>query len=83
MSADKASDGPLAGIKVIDVGILVQGPQAAALLCDMGADVIKVELPGIGDQARYIFLGSDDFRSAYFNACNRGKRGLTLNLSHP
>ena len=83
MSADKASDGPLAGIKVIDVGILVQGPQAAALLCDMGADVIKVELPGIGDQARYIFLGQDDFRSAYFNACNRGKRGLTLNLSQP
>ena len=83
MSTDKASDGPLAGIKVIDVGILVQGPQAAALLCDMGAEVIKVELPGIGDQARYILLGPDDFRSAYFNACNRGKRGLSLNLRQP
>ena len=71
------------GIRVIDVGILVQGPQAAALLCDMGAEVIKVELPGVGDQARYIVLGQDDFRSAYFNACNRGKRGLSLNLSHP
>lgn len=83
MSADKAVDGPLAGIKVIDVGILVQGPQAAALLCDMGAEVIKVELPNVGDQARYIVLGPDDFRSAYFNACNRGKRGLSLDLSHP
>ena len=83
MSGEKATDGPLAGIKVIDVGILVQGPQAAALLCDMGAEVIKVELPGVGDQARYIVLGPDDFRSAYFNACNRGKRGLSLNLSHP
>ena len=83
MNAKKALDGSLAGIKVIDVGILVQGPQAAALLCDMGAEVIKVELPGVGDQARYIVLGQDDFRSAYFNACNRGKRGLSLNLSHP
>ena len=80
---EKPAEGPLAGIKVIDVGILVQGPQAAALLCDMGADVIKVELPKIGDQARYILLGPDDFRSAYFNACNRGKRGLTLDLGQP
>ncbi|MCY4095396.1 MAG: CoA transferase [Gammaproteobacteria bacterium] len=83
MSADHGTDGPLAGIKVVDVGILVQGPQAAALLCDMGAEVIKVELPNVGDQARYIVLGPDDFRSAYFNACNRGKRGLSLDLSHP
>lgn len=83
MSTDNPTDGPLAGVKVIDVGILVQGPQAAALLCDMGAEVIKVELPGIGDQARYIFLSHEDHRSAYFNACNRGKRGLSLSLSQP
>lgn len=83
MSAEVSTEGPLSGIKVIDVGILVQGPQAAALLCDMGAEVIKVELPGVGDQARYIVIGQDDFRSAYFNACNRGKRGLSLNLSDP
>ena len=81
MSSNQAVPGPLAGIKVIDIGILVQGPQAAALLCDMGAEVIKVELPGVGDQARYILIGPEDFRSAYFNACNRGKRGLSLNLS--
>lgn len=83
MSLREPSAGPLSGIKVVDVGILVQGPQAAALLCDMGAEVIKVELPRAGDQARYIFIGDGDFRSAYYNACNRGKRGLTLNLSHP
>ena len=74
--------GALKGIKVIEVGLLIQGPQAAALLADMGADVIKVELPGIGDQGRYIFLGDGDLRSAVFIGCNRGKRGLTLDLRH-
>jgi crotonobetainyl-CoA:carnitine CoA-transferase CaiB-like acyl-CoA transferase len=74
--------GALQGIKVIEVGLLIQGPQAAALLADMGADVIKVELPGIGDQGRYIFLGDGDLRSAIFIGCNRGKRGLTLDLRH-
>ena len=72
--------GPLQGIRVLDVGLLVQGPQAAALLSDMGADVIKVELPGFGDQARFIPLSFQDFRSAFFTACNRGKRSLTLDL---
>ncbi|MEC9240740.1 MAG: CoA transferase [Pseudomonadota bacterium] len=74
--------GALKGIKVIEVGLLIQGPQAAALLADMGADVIKVELPGIGDQGRYIFLGDGDLRSAVFIGCNRVKRGLTLDLRH-
>ena len=46
----------------------------------MGADVIKVELPVFGDQARYIFIDVDDHRSAYYVACNRGKRGITLDL---
>ena len=75
--------GPLQGIRVLDVGLLVQAPQAAALLSDMGADVIKVELPGFGDQARFIPLSLEDFRSAYFTACNRGKRSLTLDLRAP
>ncbi len=74
--------GALKGIKVIEVGLLIQGPQAAALLADMGADVLKVELPGIGDQGRYIFLGDGDLRSAVFIGCTRGKRGLTLDLRH-
>ncbi len=72
--------GALEGIKVLDVGLLVQGPQAAALMCDMGADVIKVELPNIGDHARWIFVAEDDPRSAYFHAVNRGKRSVTLDL---
>ena len=72
--------GPLAGIKVLDVGLLVQGPQAAALMCDMGAEVIKIELPNIGDQARWLFLSNTDMRSAYYTACNRGKRSVTIDL---
>lgn len=66
--------GALEGIKVLDVGQLVQGPQAAATLCDLGAEVTKVELPGVGDLSRWIFISEDDPRSAYFHACNRGKK---------
>lgn len=75
--------GALEGIKVLDVGLLVQGPQAAALMSDMGADVIKVELPGVGDHARWIFVSETDSRSAYFHACNRGKRSVTVDLRTP
>ncbi len=72
--------GALDGLKVIEAGLLVQGPQAAATLGDWGAEVIKVELPGFGDQSRWLPLGPDDRRSAYFIGCNRGKRSLTLDL---
>jgi formyl-CoA transferase/CoA:oxalate CoA-transferase len=72
--------GALDGIKVIEVGLLVQGPQAALTLGDWGADVVKVELPNFGDQARWLPLAPDDFRSAYFTACNRGKRSVTIDL---
>ena len=75
--------GPLAGIRVLEVGLLIQGPQAAALLSDMGADVLKIELPGIGDHSRHIHVAPDDPRSAVFAACNRGKRSITLDLRHP
>ena len=53
------------------------------MLADMGADVIKIELPGHGDQGRYIHVGSDDPRSAVYTACNRGKRSVALDLRHP
>ena len=75
--------GALSGIKVLDVGLLVQGPQAAALLCDMGAEVIKVELPGMGDHSRFIWLSESDQRSAYYASCNRGKRSVTVDLRQP
>ena len=73
--------GALDGTLVLDLGLLVQGPQAAAMLGDLGADVIKVELPYIGDQARWIGIAPpDDPRAPYFLANNRGKRSVTLDL---
>jgi CoA:oxalate CoA-transferase len=75
--------GALDGVRVIDCSILVQGPQAAAFLHDLGAEVIKVELPGLGDLARWITIGPEDTRAPYFEACNRGKRGVALDLRTP
>ena len=74
--------GPLDDIRVLEAGLLIQGPQAAALLADMGADVLKIELPGVGDHSRHIHVGADDARSAVYAACNRGKRSVTLDLRH-
>jgi len=75
--------GALDGLKVIDVGVLVQAPQCAALLRDFGAEVVKVELPGFGDQSRWLPVEIGDPRSAYFTACNRGKRSATIDLRTP
>ena len=75
--------GALDGIRVIEAGLLVQGPQAAATLSDWGAEVIKIELPDFGDQSRWLPVSAVDSRSAYFIACNRGKRSLTLDLRTP
>ncbi len=72
--------GALDDLRVLDLSIVVQGPQAGQLLVDLGADVVKIELPGHGDLARSIVLGPDDRRSAFFIANNRGKRSVTLDL---
>ncbi len=72
--------GALDGMTVLDLSILVQGPQAAAMLHDMGADVVKVELPVAGDLGRWIVVSPEDHRSGLFEACNRGKRSVTLDL---
>jgi crotonobetainyl-CoA:carnitine CoA-transferase CaiB-like acyl-CoA transferase len=75
--------GALDDIRVVEAGLLVQGPQAAALLADWGAKVVKVELPNFGDQARWLPVKPGDTRSAYFTACNRGKRSLTTDIRTP
>ena len=75
--------GALDGIRVVDVGLLVQGPQAGQTLKDLGAEVIKVELPGMGDMARWIPISMEDLRTPYFEACNRGKKSITVDLRVP
>lgn len=72
---------PLAGVRVLDASRVLAGPLCGQILGDLGADVLKVERPGKGDDTRGWgppFWG--DF-SAYFLSCNRNKRGLTLDLS--
>lgn len=75
--------GPLEGIRVIEFAQLVLGPQCAAMLHDMGAEVVKVEPRGSGDHARSIPISVDDPRAPYYIAHNRGKRSVTLDLSRP
>jgi len=75
--------GPLDGIRVLEAGLLVQGPQASLTMLEWGADVIKVELPGFGDQSRWLPISREDRRSAFFTAYNRGKRSMTVDLRVP
>jgi crotonobetainyl-CoA:carnitine CoA-transferase CaiB-like acyl-CoA transferase len=72
--------GPLAGIKVIEVGQAYAGPLAGVILSDMGADVIKVEKPDGGDDARGWGPPVIDESSAMFHANNRNKRSVTLDI---
>src|SRR5579863_7517290 len=81
-------DAPLSGIKVIDWTIWQQGPVATTMLADMGAEVIKIEERDKGDPGRSIFSmgGASAQRSGvnyYFEANNRHKRSITLDLSKP
>lgn len=73
------SKGLLGGVKVLDLSRVLAGPYCGMMLADMGADVLKIELPGKGDDARHNapMVGSE---SAYFMNLNRNKRGITLNL---
>ena len=71
--------GPLGGTRILEFAIALTGPYATALLADQGADVVKVERPGIGDIARWIGVSVNDM-SAFFVVCNRGKRSIVLDL---
>ena len=82
--------GPLTGIRVFDMSRVLAGPSCAQLLGDLGADVIKVERPGEGDDTRkwgppYLkdADGHDTTESAYYLAANRAKRSLTLDFTKP
>ncbi|MBU4561124.1 CoA transferase [bacterium] len=72
---------PLKRIRVLDFTRVLAGPYCAMMLCDMGAEVIKVERPGTGDDARFFgpFIKGE---SGYYMSLNRGKKSIALNLKH-
>ena len=74
--------GPLRGLRVIDAGTMIAGPLAATQLADFGADVIKVEMPGIGDSMRH-WAPLKEGQSLWWKVIGRNKRLITLTLSKP
>jgi len=78
---------PLQGIRVLDLSRVLAGPWCTQLLADLGADVIKIERPGVGDDTRHWgppWHGEGDERvAAYFLSCNRGKRSAAIDFSQP
>ena len=78
----------LGHIKVLDLSRVLAGPWCTQMLADLGADVIKVERPGVGDDTRHWgppFLkdgdGNDSDQASYFTACNRNKRSVTIDMA--
>ena len=76
MRGDMTSALPLGGIRALELGHIIAGPSAGLLLADLGADVIKVERPGEGDQSRGMPAGT----SANFHFLNRNKRSIAIDL---
>jgi crotonobetainyl-CoA:carnitine CoA-transferase CaiB-like acyl-CoA transferase len=83
-------DGPLTGLRVLDLSRVLAAPTCSQLLGDLGAEVIKVERPGTGDETRHWgppFLkdadGNDTAESAYFLSANRNKRSIAVDISKP
>ncbi len=75
--------GPMNGVKVIEMGVWVAGPAAGVILADWGADVLKIEPPGVGDPGRLFqqMLGGDLPYNPPFEMDNRGKRSIVIDLS--
>lgn len=86
-TAQQTKAGPLDGVHVLDLSRVLAGPYATMILGDLGADVIKVELPGDGDDTRMWgppFIPTEQGReSTYFLSANRNKRGITVDLKDP
>lgn len=82
MSQAEPRGGPLAGVRIIELGTMIAGPVAATLLGDLGADIIKVEPPGTGDPIRHSgpFVGEE---SLYWHVEGRSKQSVTLDLRRP
>src|SRR5688500_3496183 len=82
--------GPLSHVRVLDLSRVLAGPWAGQNMADLGAEVIKVERPGAGDDSRAFGppwvkdgAGRDTRDSAYFTSANRGKKSITLNIALP
>lgn len=73
------ADGPLEGIRILDLSTMISGPMATQVLADQGADVIKVETPGVGDLVRHLGASRDGI-SPTFATVNRNKRSVVLDL---
>ena len=74
--------GPMHGVRIVEMCVAVTGPLAVTLLVDQGAEAIKVEEPGFGDQGRYVGVVSGGI-SALFQMCNRGKRSVAVDCTDP
>jgi CoA:oxalate CoA-transferase len=74
-----ATDGPLSGVTIVDLTRVLAGPYCTMVLADLGARVVKVEVPGRGDDARHVGPFIHD-KSAYFMSLNRGKESIALDL---
>ena len=88
MTTPSPNAGALAGIKVLDLSRVLAGPWCTQILADLGADVVKVERPGVGDDTRQWgppFLkdadGNDTHQASYYTACNRNKRSVTIDMA--
>jgi crotonobetainyl-CoA:carnitine CoA-transferase CaiB-like acyl-CoA transferase len=82
--------GALEGIRILDLSRVLAGPSCTQLLGDLGADVLKVERPDVGDETRtwgppYLkdASGGDTTESAYYLCCNRNKRSVTIDMARP
>ena len=74
--------GPLVGLRVLDFSIVIAGPTATTLLGDFGAEVVKVERPGVGDPLR-AWAPFKDGHSLWWKAHSRNKKPITFNLAEP
>jgi len=74
--------GPLSGVRVLDISTVVAGPFSSTLMADLGAEVLKVELPGEGDHIRQLPPHKDGV-ALWSKVANRNKRGITLDLRQP